>query len=645
MKKATPVSGRAPVKKQTAPARAAWYQNKWLLLSLTLLVTLVVYLPSLKNGWTNWDDNGYVIENDLVKTLDLKTHFTTFQVMGNYHPLTTWSLALDYSRYGLDAYGYHLTNLLIHLGSTMLLFWFLSMLFGNGLVAAFGALVFSIHPMHVESVAWVSERKDVLYVLFYFAALVSWLHYLNRKQASMYALSLLLFVLSLLSKGQAVTLPVVLVLIDWLRRRKWDIKAILEKTPFFLMSVAFGIVAVLAQRESKAIQDIPDYTFLHRLLFASYALFTYVWKFFVPVNLSAFYPYPIKGTIPVSYCVGLVATLLLIAAVVFLFRESRWMWFGLLVFGVNIALLLQLLPVGSAVVAERYTYLAYVGLIIALGYVLMNGLPVGEKGYKVPRNASLAVASAMLVFFAYQTNARIRVWHDSEKLWTNVLEQYAYAPNAHNNLGSYYQKNNEPALALHHFNVALSYQSDFPEALINRSDIYRVNGKLDSAIADCSHAIRLDPHYEGAYMNRGIARSIAGQYDSAYNDFDHVIAINPNNARAYGNRGNLNDMRGNYEQALADYNRALLLNPEYNEVYGNRARTLAHLHRYDEALADLDKAVADNPQNPEPYALRADVHNSLGRYREALEDVTTAQQLGKPINPAFVALLKQRLGE
>lgn len=608
------------------------------------MVTLLVYWPSVENGWTNWDDNGYVIDNELVRTTDLNAHFSEFEVMGNYHPLTTLSLAYDFARSELNAKGYHITNLMIHLAATAMVFLFLWLLFQNGLVAAFGGLVFGIHPMHVESVAWVSERKDVLYGFFYFSACATWMRYLlNQNRMTMYAVTLVLFAMSLLSKGQAVTLPVVMVLIDWLRGRKFDLKATLEKVPFFLMAVGFGVVAVLAQRESKAIQDIPDYTFLHRLLFAGYALFTYVWKFFVPINLSAFYPYPIKGTVPMPYYIGLVGAVVLVAAAVWFFRKSRWMWFGLLFFGANIVLLLQLLPVGSAVVAERYTYVAYTGLIIAIGYIFMNGIPVGEKVYKLPNYASAGIALVGILFFAVQTNARIKVWNNSEVLWTNVLAQFDYAPNAHNNLGSYYQKNDRIDEALHQFNTALYYQQDFPEALINRSDIYRVRGKLDSAIADCTRAIAIDPEYEGAYMNRGIARSIAGQYDSAFADFDHVLQLNPNNPKAFGNRGNLNDMRGRPDLAVQDYDKALALDPAYETVYGNRAGTLYRLKRYDEALRDANKALSITPNQPELYAIRADVYVALGRYKDALQDAQQAQRLGKQINPAYIQMLQQHL--
>lgn len=645
MKKVTAPPKKSNVKK-TPPSRSSWFQNRWLLLAVTLVITFVIYLPSLQNGWTNWDDNGYVIDNALVRTTNVNTHFSEFEVMGNYHPLTMLSLAYDFAQHELNAEGYHTTNLIIHLAGTAMVFFFLYLLFANGLVAAFGALVFGIHPMHVESVAWVSERKDVLYGFFYFAALVSWMRYVNNtNRVAMYGLTILLFALSLLSKGQAVTLPMVMVLIDWLRNRKFDAKAIIEKIPFFLMSIAFGVVAVLAQRESKAIQDIPDYTFLHRLLFAGYALFTYIWKFFVPINLSAFYPYPIKGTLPSTYYIGLVGAVILVGFAIWFFRKSKWMWFGLLFFGANIILLLQLLPVGSAVVAERYTYVAYTGLIIAVSYVLANGLPINEKIYKLPNYASIGIALVGLLFFAVQTSARIKVWNNSEALWTNVLEQFNYAPNAHNNLGSYYQKNERIAEALHQFNTALYYQQDFPEALINRSDIYRVRNKLDSAIADCTHAIEINPEYEGAYMNRGIARSIAGEHDSAMADFNKVLQLNPNNHKAYGNRGNLNDMRGRADLALRDYNKALELDPTYETVYGNRAGALYKLKRYDEALSDANHALTLNPNQPDLYAIRADIYVALGRYNDALQDAQTAQRLGKPINPAYIQMLQQRIAK
>ncbi|HZG01908.1 MAG TPA: hypothetical protein VEY71_12960, partial [Chitinophagales bacterium] len=260
MKKAPAAPVKHPAKKSPPTRSAFLFLGFWPLLFACVIVTALVYAPSLENGWTNWDDNSYVIENELVRTTDLKTHFGTFQVMGNYHPLTMLTLAWDYASAGVEARGYHVTNLLLHLASTALLFVFLWQLFGspffrpsgNGdsqnksanaaaLAAAFGTLAFSIHPMHVESVAWISERKDVLYGFFYFATLVVWMRYRTGAQSPLlYATAIVLFACSLLSKGQAVTLPVVLVLVDWLQNRKWDAKAILEKVPFFLLALAFG---------------------------------------------------------------------------------------------------------------------------------------------------------------------------------------------------------------------------------------------------------------------------------------------------------------------------------------------------------------------------------------------------------------------
>lgn len=628
--------------KKTKAASIASTSSKWMVLAGILMITIVAYWPTFNNGWTNWDDNGYVLDNELVKNTNWSNwteHFKQSSVMGNYHPLAMLSLGIDYSLFKKEASGFHRTSLIIHILNTALLFFILQHLFQNIWLCAAGALLFSVHPMHVESVAWISERKDVLYVFFYFLAILTFFKY-NRDAGNKwlwYSLSLLLFVASNLSKAQAVTLPVVLFLFDYLQEKKGLKKNILDKIPFLALSLFFGLLAIKAQRESEAIHFIPIYTWGDRLLFASYALFSYIYKFLLPVQLSAFHPYPLKTaeSYPVLYYIAPMALLILFGLSAYLFRKNKWYWVGLGIFMVNIILILQLLPVGNAIFAERYTYLSYTGLIIlalaALNYLTKNS----NAGQWI--NGSLMI---LILLFTYQTYARTQVWNNSEALWTDVISKYNYAPNAHNNLGSYYQKKEQLDKAFEHFNIALSLQRDFPEALINRSDIFRQRGQIDSAIADCDRAIRLRPQDEGGYMNRGIALSIAGRYDEALQDFNKVLSMNDNNIKAHSNRANLLALRGEFEASLKDYARVMELDPNYVEAYSNRARTYITMKRYQDALADIQKALALNPNSGDAWLVSADVNYNLGNYQAALEAATRAQSLGKPINEAFIQQVK-----
>ncbi|MEI7803506.1 MAG: tetratricopeptide repeat protein, partial [Bacteroidota bacterium] len=526
--------------KKSSATKSTNKNLKWFLLCGILLLTLVVYYPSLKNDWTNWDDRGYVLDNDLTKNLSTNTFsdfFTTPQVMGNYHPLPMLSLAVDWKLYGENAGGYHRTALLFHLLNTVLVFFFILLLMESAWGAAIVAALFSIHPAHTESVAWISERKDVMYVCFFMVSLVAYLFYSKSKSVLSYTACILAFLFSLLSKGQAVTLPIVLLLIDYLKNRKWDWKVLIEKIPFLLLSLAFGLLAVKAQSLSKSISDIPYYTFPEKMLFAAFSLFSYIYKSIIAYPLSAFYPYPLIG-VGYSWIIWFspVFLLLLAALIIYKYRTNRGVIFGVGVFLVNIALLLQILPVGSAIMADRYTYLAYLGLffLIAFGWNEMQKAKLLSPFLKQIGSITVFV---LIILQSVQAYNRNQIWKNSESLWVDTIEKYNYAPTAHNNLGSYYQKNNRLDEALVQFNEAIRLQAKYPEALINRSDIFRVQGKTQLAIDDCNKAIKYNPEYPGAYMNRGIALSIAGKYDSAYHDFKMVLKTEPNNANAYGNMG------------------------------------------------------------------------------------------------------------
>ena len=283
--------------------------KKWqkYLLPGILLLTFIIYLPSLNNDFIiNWDDAGYIHENEPIKKINsenIKIIFTQFY-KGNYHPLTTLFYAVEYSLVGESPFLYHLNNLVFHLLNVLLLYIFIKKISGKTIVAAFCALFFGIHPMHVESVAWISERKDVLYTFFFFFSLIMYLKYLDNDSRKKwhYWLSIFLFILSLLSKSAAVSLPLVLLLIDYYYKRKLNIKTIIiEKIPYFILSIIFGLVAIASQNETGAIQNLtPLYSIFDRFFIVSYATLIYLIKFFLPVKLSAMYAYPqlINGHLP-----------------------------------------------------------------------------------------------------------------------------------------------------------------------------------------------------------------------------------------------------------------------------------------------------------------------------------------------------------
>src|SRR5258705_8807156 len=310
----------------------------------TLAVTFLVSLPSLGNGFINWDDNVYVYENKLMAH-PTWVGLLTMNLGGNYHPLTMASLLLNYKLSGMNAGSYHWLNLLLHLANTALVYFFVRKLSQGRLwTSVASALFFGIHPMHVESVAWISERKDVLYAFFYLIALLAYLRYLDRERWVWLLAAWGAFVLSAASKPAAVVLPPTLLAIDWFRRRPFRARSLLEKAPFFLVSVAVGILTFRGQQEVGAVAAPGLWTQAQKLLFACLGTVMYVVKLFLPFHLSAVYPLPSTSGHRFETAYTLAPVVLLVGLLLlFVFgRRSRPLLFGVAFFFINIVLVLQL---------------------------------------------------------------------------------------------------------------------------------------------------------------------------------------------------------------------------------------------------------------------------------------------------------------
>jgi len=343
---------------------------------LVLLLAFTVHSPTLNNGFVNnWDDDGYILNNSSIQTLskeNTKSIFSSFH-MGNYHPLTTLTYALEYHFFGLNARYYHFNNLVLHLLNVFFVFVLVGLLFGRNNMALIAALLFAIHPMHVESVGWISERKDVLYALFFLLSLIMYLKYSENNQIKFYALSILFFLFSLLSKSAAVSLPMVLVACLFFREsgNGFALKKYVLLFPFFALSLLFGIIALKSQGASTQYLT-PDYTIIQRLFTGHFALLFYMYKFVLPFNLSAFYPHPTltNGVLPTLYYLSPIIVWGIFAGLYFfLIRHKKVFVFGLLFFLFAIILVIQFIPVGGAITADRYTYVPYIGLYVWVAFL------------------------------------------------------------------------------------------------------------------------------------------------------------------------------------------------------------------------------------------------------------------------------------
>ena len=529
------------------------------LCGLALATTLVVFLPVLDNGFTNWDDPAYVTESRLITSLsfDHLLQMAREPVRSNYHPLTMLSLALDYRRAGLDPRAYHATNLALHLANTALVFWLVRALGGRTLAATITALFFGIHPMHVESVAWVSARKDVLYGLFFLGGLVTYARYVARRRLGLYALSAGLFMLSLLAKPAAVVFPLVLLLVDlWLKRHDRR-RFLLEKVPLLLISLGFGLAAL--ETQAHAVGVVERFGLFERLRFACYGLVIYLWKLFVPVGLAALHRFP-EGPPPPTLRLAPLFALSVGLAVALVARRWAVVGFAFLFYLVNVALVLQVVPVGQAIIAERYTYLAYVGPLFALG---AGAAATWDRSSRVLRAALALVLAAAACGAGYLAFARCLVWRDSETLWSDVIG-----------------KDPRAALAYH-----------------SRAAARRAAGREDEALADLEQALALKPDYAEAYNDRGAIRERRGRHLEALADFERATEARPSFAVAYFNKGRAHTALGDTPAALEDYDRALELDPGFAAAYNNRASLYFAAGDFARALDDFERAVRFEPTN------------------------------------------------
>ena len=565
-------------KKKTSVELTVSSQEKkvgFLLIFVILMITLVIYLPSLKNGFVNLDDPDYVTENTRIRKLDqqhLKTIFTTFQ-NANYHPLTTLTNAVEFSIGGdQSAKLFHVNNLLLHLMNVLLVFWFTRTLLRNQYVAAVVALLFAIHPMHVESVVWVSERKDVLYTFFFFLSLNCYLSYLqakgiqgkprldsaknqDRKQAAgMYVLMLLFFLLSLLSKSAAVVLPLVMLLTDFLLKRKFTIHAVAEKIPFFALSLLFGILAMQSQKNAIQVDYGTLVTPVRRFFLVNWGFLRYVDMMIFPRGLAAFHTYPdlTGGKFPAMVYISPLINLIFLSLAIYSLRYTRIIFFGVVFFIITILLVLQILPVGGALIAERYTYVPYVGLFLILAYYSVS--LVEKKGTPAIRKIIIVLLFASFtVGFMISTYNRIPVWKNALTLWQDVVEKYpGQNYNSYYQLGTALKKNNQPEEALEAFNFSLKLK---PSALTynNRGNIFNSRKQYDLALSDYEAALKLDSTLHTAYNNRGVIEATAGDYEKALRDFSKAISLKPDYTDAFRNRGQVKQIFNDVPGAVADW--------------------------------------------------------------------------------------------
>jgi len=606
---------QAPPVKKAAPSKP--FDYKWLWLAAILVLTFIVFYPALQAEFTNWDDNVYLNENKLITGLSFDHIKKIFSIDNpvslNYHPITILSLAIDYHFSKLAPFRYHLVNLVLHLLNTALVFFFAYKLSKKNLfVAIFVSLFFGIHPMHVESVAWVAERKDVLYAFFFLSALITYLLYRETKKVIYIVFTFFLFLLSVLSKAMAVVLPLVLLLVDYYRGRKITWKVLAEKIPFFLVALLFGALAVHIQ-SGKAIASYGLFTFYQRLSFGFYGFITYIWKLFLPVHLSGFYPYPITdiyGIIPLSFYLIAGGGLLIFLAVImfsFIWKDRmKVITFGFAFFFLTIVTVLQFMSVGQVIMAERYSYIPYIGLFFTLA-MLLHQLLEKMPAFKVPAFVFVLAAAITLSVVTY---GRAQAWKNSATFWTDVIEKYPFPPwtvqVAFENRGNYYAREHELYdEGLADYNVLVKQMKTRNYNIFkNIGNIYGLKGQAFArqgdtanfrayslrAIAAYDTAIALNPKDADMYINLAITYAAMNQPDSEAIYYGKVVSLLPGEVEYVERQGMAWFKAGNFREAASCFLTQSKLQPQNHNAVYNASVCYDHLGEKASALSYALKA-------------------------------------------------------
>ncbi|RKX92595.1 MAG: hypothetical protein DRP84_09790 [Spirochaetes bacterium] len=552
---------------------------------LIIITTGCAFFPSLFNGFIGLDDNSYIIENNIIKTLspeNIRKMFTR-SFVSCYSPLVILSFAAEYHFFGTNPFAYHMTNYILNILITLLVFFLIYLISYNIRVAFITAILFGVHPMHVESVAWISERKDVLYAFFYLLALITYVLYARGKKRKYYILTFLLTIFSLLSKPMAVTLPVVFILFDYFLMRQINKKSLFEKIPFFICALAFGLINMYFQIQGGATNITSHLN--TKLYFITKVIPFYLYKFIMPIHLSALYPYHELTKQNIAEIKYYIIILILLSAFVFHSRKyTKKIIFGSTFFIITILPVLQIIPAGSAFAADRYIYIPSIGLFYILAVFFENFFSSNITKNKSIKYTAVLILSVIILMLSFLTWKRCTVWKDSITFCTQTLE---YAPNSgklYNNLGN----------------------------------AFYIQGRYKEAIETYKKALAINPKDEEAYSNLGLAYAAINKNNEAITSYKKAIKINPKWAEAYNNLGIVYKTLGNHEEALKLYEEALKINPEYGDVYNNLGNLYYSINKKEEAIKTYKKALTINPDNTKVYYNLGNLYSSSGENKKAL---------------------------
>ena len=592
------------------------------------LLTFAIYLPALQNGFVNWDDDLYVYGNLHIRALNFaffRWAFTDLSA-GFWHPITWISYAIDHAIWGMNPLGYHLTAIIIHAVNTALVVTLTTFLLEFScdrhpesmrcslpgkqsilITAGITGVLFGLHPLHVESVAWASERKDLLCALFFLLSASYYVTYVRGLDASpprtfwrnrAFLMSLAMFIISLASKTMAVSLPVVYLILDrylFDRIRSWSdfVAMMVEKLPFAVASLIISAISILAQKAIGAMPMMATTSLGQRLVVASRSIILYLLKMLVPLDLLPFYPYPKDATL----LSPLYATYVLLIIAISALSLSKTT-FAKALLPVWLCYLVTLLPVlgivqvGSYSMADRFIYLPSIGPFLLAG-VAVSWFWAKAGTSVLQRNCVTTFCAVVIIIMSALTVQQISIWRTSIELWSYVIKKVPTdIPAAYLNRGIAFGDMRNFDYAINDFTTAIAIDPRNVDALLNRGLAHVAMGEFEKALSDYGAALAVKPDFADAYINRGSVFLRRKEFDKAIAEYDRAVKIQPNLTVAYVNRALAHKGKGETDRAITDYSTTIQLNPDYANAYYSRAELFMSQGIIDRAAADYQKACA-----------------------------------------------------
>jgi tetratricopeptide (TPR) repeat protein len=551
-------------------------------------LAVLVYFKLFSANFISWDDGDVLLNNKDVHHFDVKAFFSRYYV-GNYAPFTMLGFAIDWLLFHGNAAAHHAVNLLLHIVNGLLVYKLSHLLLKDKAKAVLCTVIFCFHPLQVETVAWVSAKNNILYAQFFLLGLICYSRYCLEGLKKQYIWTFVFFIASVLSKPSAICFPLCIVLLDYFLKEKPSVKTVLlNKIPFAIVSVVLALVTIYTRTEDKFINGNHAYAIHDRIGYAGYALLQYVYKFLVPANLSVIYPYPQNKML--SIVLGYLMILVLGFLCYKVYKSGRKIiWFGLLFFIANLLLVLQLLPFGEVLTADRYMYLP----ILGLSWMLVSFIPLKEKQFNY-------LSLGIMLVLGTLTFLRTAVWQNSIGLYTDIIKKYPHSFVALNSLGAEHLLNKNYDKSMTYLNAAINENTEYYKGYYNRGLLYAQTNRMEEALNDFTKAIDLK-QYPKAYVARANVYYTLHDFNKAITDAQTVLKTDPQNIKANYVLATSYDDLNQLDRAMEHYNKVIYFANDNPLFLLRRAILHGKMQNFRACLNDLEVATLLDPNFAEAY--------------------------------------------